>query len=498
MEENKFKIIGMILFFAFIGKWLLSAVHLAGDVEHIFYWTTVGTVVLFIWAKESSPSEWKDVELQKHKNKDIERFWSFQRTYLTALLVSTFAEFTKDVHLYKVYTSSNLTVDQISLFYLVGFTSSLISGFFTGGIIDKYGRQRGVIIHLALNAFQSLITMMSNNSFSVLFVGSFVSGISMSFLATAYECWMISEHLSNGFPEDLIGSTFSSYVFGMGVIAGFSDVVSGFLAKDLGLGLFSPFALCCSISILNIVYVKTFWKENFGNTTESISANTKNACKAMLKTPIILLLALVQALFESVMFVFVFMWAPALRLSTDINLNLGLLFAALMFSMMSGASLYKILTSKCAKYSPQTILLTGIVIATICMLVGATRTDLSSLLHAFVAYVTAVGLYFSAIGTLRAEHFPEWSRATIMNISRVILNALVVGMLTGPVGCKTWSASHKKTIVFLLEAFGLVVAAIAIGITSFLILQKKNIKVYSSPTQELVEVGGLFPATDVL
>jgi hypothetical protein len=74
---------------------------------------------------------------------------------------------------------------------------------------------------------QGAVALLHVNDFWPLVAGRFVSGVATSFLSTCYECWMVSEHNRRGFPPGLLGSTFSAYVFLMGLVAVASGAVAG-------------------------------------------------------------------------------------------------------------------------------------------------------------------------------------------------------------------------------------------------------------------------------
>ena len=67
--------------------------------------------------------------------------------------------------------------------------------------------------HLPRGPCQSACLLLHQNHYSLLCLGRFLSGIAAAFLSTCFECWMVSEHNRLQFPPQLLGSTFSAYVF---------------------------------------------------------------------------------------------------------------------------------------------------------------------------------------------------------------------------------------------------------------------------------------------
>jgi Sugar-tranasporters, 12 TM len=70
-----------------------------------------------------------------------------------------------------------------------------------------------------------------------------------SLLATAFECWMVSEHLARGYAPALLPITFSTFIGASGAVA----VASGLTASqavEKGWGLAAPFDLSAGVVIL--------------------------------------------------------------------------------------------------------------------------------------------------------------------------------------------------------------------------------------------------------
>lgn len=64
--------------------------------------------------------------------------------------------------------------------------------------------------------------------------------------------------------------------------------------------------------------VSATWKENYGDANESISGGFRNALEAVKKDQKIQIVGLVQSLFEGSMYIFVFLWTPALQNAQDL------------------------------------------------------------------------------------------------------------------------------------------------------------------------------------
>lgn len=84
------------------------------------------------------------------------------------------------------------------------------------------------------------------------------------------------------------------------------------------------------------------------------------------------------------------------------------------------------------------------------------------LLVAFVVFEACVGVYFSSMGSLRAQYIPEATRATVMNAIRLVLNLLIVVMYLGPVRVEL-AMEEKKPLVLGLCSLLLGLATVSHG-----------------------------------
>jgi len=147
----------------------------------------------------------------------------------------------------------------------------------------------------------------------------------------------------------------------------------------------------------------------------------------------ILALGLIQSLFESNMYIFVFLWTPVLDPGQP---PLGLTFSTFMIAIMIGSSLYSILINRGER--PEQIMKYCVMLMGASLFVCAITsnpsfpTDYLYLSYvAFLGLEISVGLYFPCIGRLRGETIPDNLRANIMNWFRVPMNAITCAALVG-------------------------------------------------------------------
>lgn len=81
------------------------------------------------------------------------------------------------------------------------------------------------------------------------------------------------------------------------------------------------------------------------------------------------------------------------------------------------------------------------------------------LLADFVVFEAAVGVFFAAMGSIRARVIPEGVRATVMNAIRVLSNVLIVLMYVGPVRLEM-PMEEKRPLVLGLSSAMVFVASV--------------------------------------
>jgi Protein of unknown function (DUF791). len=215
------------------------------------------------------------------------------------------------------------------------------------------------------------------------------------------------------------------------------------------------------------------------------------------------LLAVTQTCFESAMYLFVFMWTPALEaaqaaLSTTgpggaglaqpsaeqgiMEKDLageapaaaarglqgeeapepqaeaggeavphGLVFAGFMVCVMAGSRCFQLLGRQ---VRVEGLLRWTFTAACASMAVCALLPTRTALLAAFSVFEVCCGVYFPGQGTLRSRYIPEEVRSSVANLSRLGLNFIVVLVLSN-------LQAFEQQTVFMLSAVLLAVAALA-------------------------------------
>lgn len=142
--------------------------------------------------------------------------------------------------------------------------------------------------------------------FIVLLIGRLLGGISTSILFSSFESWMICEHFSRGYSEKWLDYTLYIQSFGNGITAIVAGIL-GYLTKIVFNSFTAPFNLALLLLIMNSIFIKKYWNENFGNSNFNHFANFITAFQTLKKDVKIIYLGISQSFFEAAMYCFVFM-----------------------------------------------------------------------------------------------------------------------------------------------------------------------------------------------
>lgn len=371
-------------------------------------------------------------------------FTSFQRLFLFVYLIMMAADWMQGPYVYRLYEHYGFSREDNGILFIAGFGSSLVFGTWAGPLADKYGRKLNCMLYGVTYAL-SCFTKHFNN-FSVLMLGRLLGGISTSILWSAFESWMVSEHLGK-FDPSWLGGTFSLMITLNGLVA----IGSGFVAQwavDIVGHPVAPFDVSAAFLILGTVVIYFSWTENHGKVENNMMEQMKEGIQLIREKKSVLFVGLSQSLFEGAMYTFVFMWSPALagEGSNRKPIPYGIIFASFMISSSLGGTLFGVLESK---MNLPALMRTVFLTAAGMMAVPMITTDSSLIMLAFLGFEICVGMFWPSIGTLRAQHVPEQARATIANLFRVPLNMIVCVVLVYQGGMNVSSVFSFCTIFHL-------------------------------------------------
>ena len=202
-------------------------------------------------------------------------------------------------------------------------------------------------------------------------------------------------------------------------------------------GLLNPFDIALAALIVCGIAATFLWEENYGEREKQqqqgeTESNKNgfiniflNAYNTTMRKTEILYCGLVCSLFEGSMYIFVFMWTPAIKNLTAEGtvIPFGLIFSTFMVFCMAGSSLFATLVQK---QSVEQIGVKVFCVATISFLLMAISTNDTFTFCAFNLFEMCVGMYFPIMGTMKSSIVPEDQRAAIYNLFRIPLNFIVL------------------------------------------------------------------------
>jgi len=253
---------------------------------------------------------------------------------------------------------------------------------------------------------------------------------------------MIHEHKAQGFADDWTNSTFAKGSFGNGVVAIAAGLVASFLAEKVGF--VAPFDASLLLLIIGGAIIHLNWRENYGTADAVVRANSgwdnfKKAWNLLVTSERVMLLGVIQSAFESAMFIFVFMWTPALEsalragnVSPGVGgaapaLPHGVVFAGFMVCTMIGSKAFEMMVAvKPVEHAARWVFVVASAALAVPILFGE-RHNL--VLSGFCVFEVCCGIYWPAAGTMRQKFIQEEVRSTVMNVFRVGLNLIVVLVL---------------------------------------------------------------------
>ena len=345
-------------------------------------------------------------------------FVKFQGTYFGVYFIALFAEWLQSPYLYRIYSHYGFIDTQIAIIYACGFISSILFGTASGYLADKCGRKKACMFFCV--AYSLCCLSKASSNYAVLILGRVIGGISTSALFSTFEAWYVYEHTqTHDFPMEWIAVTFSKASFFNGVIAITAGVVANTLSEWINFGPVSPFLLAIPFLIMSGMLILTNWDENYGGKSIRLAGPCIASLRLIVTNSKILLIGAVTSLFESVMFVFVFLWTPVLDPAQP---PLGIVFSCFMACVMIGGLIFDAAISW--KVSPIRIIEVAIFLGLASNLAScfASANHPRKTFLAFLLMEFACGLYFPAMNWLRQRILPEAHHAGIINWFRVPLN----------------------------------------------------------------------------
>jgi len=386
---------------------------------------------------KSSAREYQNSILAKLFQGTFSKKQKLQIQFLVCYLTSTSADWVQGPYVYALYDSYGYTKNENAFLFVAGFGTSMIFGAFIGALSDQKGRKNACLMYCGLYIMSALLKHVK--IYEVLMIGRIMGGLATSLLFSAFDSWIVCEHEKRNLGMEAVSDTFSSAVYYNGVVA----VLAGLLAQaaasiqpltqvtqDFYIGGYvAPFDLSIIFCTVSGLLIMCLWTENYGERKESetIWKSLNAGMNIVIRNRNIFMIGCVTSLYESAMYIFVFNWTPALTPEGQTP-PYGFIFATFMLCCMLGSQIFSYCV-EVLKMKSREIAVNTLAVATIAHVLLLLQGTVYLNLIAFLLFEITVGVYFPAMGTIKAEMVPEAYRSTVYNIFRIPLNFIVIGTL---------------------------------------------------------------------
>lgn len=376
--------------------------------------------ILQFWAHKTR----KDVSIGNNP-----QFLKFQRGYFAAYLMAMFADWLQGPYLYKLYSYYGFTEEQIATLYVFGFASTVLLGTWTPIAADQFGRKKLCLLFTVIYSMSCFLKL--STSYGVLLIGRILGGIATSVLFSAFEAWYVHEHMEiHDFPKEWISVTFAKASFWNGIMAVVAGLCTNIVSEWFGLGPVAPYMIAIPFLLFAGIIVASHWNENTSDHKIKFRKLCSEGLRHIVTKETIFMIGAIEALFESVIYIVIFLWTPILQPGDP---SLGVAFSSFMICILIGQAIFQILSAS-KKIPVPLILIAAIVIAFVSnlVLVYSTHPENRHVNLSFIAFLIfefGVGLYFPAMGFLRSHIIPDSHRWSIMNWFRVPINLIACAVL---------------------------------------------------------------------
>ena len=358
-------------------------------------------------------------------------FVRFLRSYIPLYSVVVLGDWLQGPYLYRLYHYHGFMETQVAVIYVCGMVTSALVFPAKDIIANNFGRKTTIVAFCASYALSCLATAVPN--YGVLLVGRCLSGLSNTLLFSTLESWYVHEHTERyDFPQEWIQVAFSHVGFASSVAAIAAGVLADIFARWFSLGPVSPFILACPILLGVAPVIWLLWSENSGDqqtvTGKQLTKSCSEGLKVIVQNVDIFLIGAIESLFESAVFVFVFIWTPALDIFHDIPL--GIAFASFMVCFLVGSLVCDYIIAKVGYPMTRLLLLVTSSAAVVFFLAAMFARDRSAslyrlrMLFCLQLFELLCGFYYPIMRILRERVFPKENQISIINWLRVPLTLL--------------------------------------------------------------------------
>eukprot|EP01100_Stratorugosa_tubuloviscum_P012204 TRINITY_DN5684_c0_g1_i1.p1 TRINITY_DN5684_c0_g1~~TRINITY_DN5684_c0_g1_i1.p1 ORF type:complete len:483 (+),score=178.14 TRINITY_DN5684_c0_g1_i1:74-1450(+) len=363
--------------------------------------------------------------------------------YLLIFCFAAASDWLQGPYIYALYETYGLPKSDIAVLFLSGFLSSLVFGTFFCSLADKYGRKRMCLVY-SFCYFCACLTI-SSKTFDTLLFGRVLTGISTALLHVVFESWLVHEHAKQmqnfeGLSKTLVWASSCNTI--IAVIAG---MIARRLATDYGFS--SPFTASSWCLVICFILTAILWNENYGDNSPKSAYSIVTTIAELRKDNRILLIGLVQSLFEAAWNSFIFMWTTALQEAaqkrsdsfednsiTNTNnlpqeeIAYGTIFVLLMASIAFGSGLFGLMSIMRCRL--ESIMRFTIFLAAFSLLFTYLfANSIWALVICFSLFKISCGLFSPCLSILRTKYFPEQIRCTLIALFRLPSYLFVIAIL---------------------------------------------------------------------
>ena len=355
-----------------------------------------------------------------------------RNSYLCVYALATFGDWIQGGFLYALYAEYGYSQRDIGLIFVAGYASAMTLGTYVSALGDIGGHRRNCVVYGVLYAASCVLCNCA--SLGLLLLGRVLGGVAYSILYTSFESWLIAEAEARRLPRPLLSRLFSVATFfnaGSAVIAGIVGHMAVEVLPHTTHNKFaSAFDVGAAVLLLASAVAAARWAERFGDQLNTASESLMRSCRAIHASRPLAALGLVNSLYEAALYVFVFLWTPALdrrsRLGGGGSMSHGLVFSVFMLSKMAGSQAFHALS---AHLSPAACLQLVFGGSTLALAMPLLSDSYERTLLAFCVFEALLGIYWPAIAVLRCGSISDAQRASTMAVFRVLLNLLVITLL---------------------------------------------------------------------
>ena len=321
--------------------------------------------------------------------------------YLAVYALATLGDWIQGGYIYALYAEYGYSLQQIALVFGVGYGSAATLGTYVGAVGDVGGHRRNCVAYGALYVASCLLCNVGD--LSALAVGRLLGGIAYSILFTSFESWLIAEADACGLSQKRLSRLFSLATLCNASTAALAGILGHFAVEYLALSggnrYAAPFNAATVPLTLASIIASLRWSERYGDQQTTAGVSLARSWSTIWRSRTLLTLGLVNSLYETALYVFVFLWTPSLERRAHHQIAHGLVFSIFMLCKMVGSQAFHAMSFVLAPTFCLALVFIGSMVA---LATPLFTESYDALLVAFCGFECLLGVYWPAIALLRS------------------------------------------------------------------------------------------------